>query len=86
LTSHDAAGSSPNAKNNAAPINTSTDDIEPSRRTAPYVTATPADAVNPTPNGVLQFIRGPRGPNGGLSERIRAARCSASAIGPSASL
>jgi hypothetical protein len=47
LTSHDAAGSSPSAKNNATPINTSTDDMDPRTRTAPYVTATPADAANP---------------------------------------
>ena len=46
-TSHDTAGSAPNAKNIATPINTSTDDARPKMRTAPYVTATPAAAVNP---------------------------------------
>src|ERR1700686_983604 len=46
-TSHDTAGWAPNAKNKATPINTSTDDARPRMRTAPYVTATPAEAVNP---------------------------------------
>jgi len=48
LTSHDAAGSSPSAKKNATPIKTSTEDIDARTRTAPYVTATPTDATNPT--------------------------------------
>lgn len=48
VTSHDVAGSSPSAKKNAAPINTSTDDVAPRTRTAPYDTATPAEATNPT--------------------------------------
>jgi hypothetical protein len=47
LTSHDTALSSPNAKNIATPINTNTDDIDPRTRTAPYVSATPADAIIP---------------------------------------
>ena len=48
VTSHEVAGSRPSAKKSAAPINTSTDDIDPRTSTAPYVTATPAEAANPT--------------------------------------
>ncbi len=48
LTSPDTAGSSPRAKNNAAPIKTNTEDAEPRTRTTPYVSATPAEATNPT--------------------------------------
>ena len=47
LTSVDTAGSSPSAKNNAAPINTSADDADPSMLMTPYVTATPAEAISP---------------------------------------
>ena len=47
FTSPDTAGSSPNAKNIAAPINTNIEDTEPSTCTTPYVTATPAEAINP---------------------------------------
>ena len=57
LTSHDTAVSSPSAKNIATPINTNTDDIDPRTRTAPYVSATPADAVNPTTNGERRLNR-----------------------------
>jgi hypothetical protein len=47
FTSRDTAGSSPTAKKNATPINTNADDADPRTRTAAYVTATPADAINP---------------------------------------
>src|ERR1700737_1067825 len=45
LTSHDATGSSPIARNNATPISTNIDDTEARTRTTPYVTAPPAEAV-----------------------------------------
>src|SRR6185312_6355465 len=69
-TSHDTAGSAPNAKNKATPINTSTDDARHRMRTAPYVTATPAEAVNPKENGDRRLNRGPRTPRGCWLERI----------------
>ena len=47
FTSCDTAGSSPRATNIAAPTNTSTADAEPRTRTAPYVTATPAESITP---------------------------------------
>jgi hypothetical protein len=47
LTRPDTAGSSPTAKNPAAAINTNAEDAEPSSRTTPYITATPAEASIP---------------------------------------
>src|SRR5271166_2938046 len=71
LTSDDTAGSSPSAKNNAAPTKASAVDADPSRRITPYVTATPAEAVSPRKNGDPQSNRSPREPNGRSAERIR---------------
>ena len=47
LTNHETAGSSPSARKNATPIRINIAESDASIRTAPYVTATPADAANP---------------------------------------
>src|SRR6202034_193235 len=68
LTHHETAGSNPVARKKAIPISTNTDDNDPRTRTIPYVTATPADAVNPMQNGDRRLNRRPGEPSGRSSD------------------
>ena len=82
-TNQDTAGSRPTARNIPSAISSSAVAATLISQMAPTVTATPAVAATPMKNGDCQSNGRPGGPSGCVGVLIRAAACSAAAIGPS---